>query len=91
VAFTSARNGREAFLEYLRGLTNDWDMLSYKITEFIAEKDRVVAIGSTSWRNKKTGRIFDTPKVDVWRMQEGRVVDFAEFYDTAKVYAATQP
>jgi uncharacterized protein len=91
VAFTKPRNGKEAFLEYLRGLTTDWEMLSYTVSEFIAKDDRVVAVGQTSWRNKRTGKTFDTPKIDLWRMRDGKAVEFAEYYDTAKIFAAAQP
>jgi ketosteroid isomerase-like protein len=91
VEFTKQRNGKEAFLEYLRGLTADWEMISYTIDEFIAQGDRVVAVGQTSWRNKKTGKAFDTPKIDLWTMSDGRAVRFAEYYDTAKIFAAAAP
>jgi ketosteroid isomerase-like protein len=88
--FTKPAKGREAFVDYLKGLTDNWDMLSYTIREYIATGDRVIAVGSTSWKNKKTGHIFDTRKIDLWRMHNGKAVEFEEFYDTAKVLAAAQ-
>jgi ketosteroid isomerase-like protein len=91
VAFTRSRVGKAEVLEYLRGLTAEWEMISYDVDEFIAQGDRVVALGRTAWRNRKTGKIADTPKLDVWRMQGGEAVEFQEFYDTAQMIAAATP
>ncbi len=88
VRFTSARSGRSEIVEYLEGLVADWDMIFYRIDEYIAQGDRVVPIGATSWRNKATQKVVVTPKVDLWRMKDGKVVHFSEFYDTARLIAA---
>jgi ketosteroid isomerase-like protein len=89
--FTRSRSGRSEIVEYLEELTKDWEMIFYRIDEYVAERDRVVAIGSTSWRNRLTSKIVTTPKIDIWRMKGGKAVEFSEFYDTARLYAAAQP
>ncbi|MGH6923211.1 MAG: nuclear transport factor 2 family protein [Propylenella sp.] len=89
--FTQARSGKAQAIAYLEELTRDWKMNSYVVDEYIAQGDRVVAVGSTSWTNKKTGKTASTPKVDIWRMRNGQAVEFAEFYDTAALFAAAQP
>jgi ketosteroid isomerase-like protein len=66
-------------------------MIFYRVDEYVAQGDRVVAIGFTSWRNKLTGKIAATPKIDIWRMKDGKAVEFSEFYDTARLYAASEP
>jgi len=91
VAFTSARKGKEDFLAYIDGLTRDWEMIFYSVDDYVAQGDRVVAIGSTSWRNKKTRKVVTTRKVDIWRMKNGKAIEFSEYYDTAKLLAAAQP
>jgi len=91
VAFTAPSQGLEAYADYLDGLTRDWEMLFYRIDEYVAQGDRVVAIGSTSWRNKKTQKTITTPKVDIFRFRNGKVLEFAEYYDTAQLIAAAQP
>jgi uncharacterized protein len=91
VGFTKRRSGKAEVLGYLQGLTSGWEMLSFDVDEYVAQGDRVVAIGRTAWRNKKTGKVADTPKIDLWRFRNGKAVEFAEFYDTANVLAAAQP
>jgi ketosteroid isomerase-like protein len=91
LAFSRRRQGRSEIIEYLQDLIDTWEMIFYRVDEYIAQGDRVVALGSTSWRNKLTSKIATTPKIDVWRMRNGKVVEFSEFYDTAQLYAASSP
>lgn len=89
--FTAPRRSKAQVLDYLDELKRDWDMISFDMNDYIVEGDRVVAIGRVVWRNKATGKVVDTPKVDIWRFRDGKAVDFQEFYDTALAYAATKP
>ena len=91
VEFSSPRIGRQGVLDYLEHLTRDWQMLSYEMDEYVAQGDRVVAIGRCAWRNKRTGKVADTRKVDLWRFKDGRAVEFEELFDTAAAMAAAQP
>jgi len=69
----------------------DWTMVSHAMEDFIAEGDRVVAVGQMSWRNRATGKVVETPKVDIWTFRDGKAVAFAEYYDTARTIAAATP
>ena len=88
LAFARQYESRDALQAYFAGLLNDWEMISYTIDEYIAQGDAVVARGSTSWTNKKTRKVMDTPKVDFWRFRDGKAVEFYEYFDTANVAAA---
>ena len=89
--FTSSRGSNAGVPDYLRGLAEQFEMIHYTVNEYIAHGDRVVAIGSTAWPNRQTGKAFDTPKVDVVRFKDGKIVDFFELYGTAKVLATSIP
>jgi uncharacterized protein len=89
--FSAPRSSKTQILDYLEGLRRDWEMVSFDMNDFIAQDDRVVAIGRVVWRNKATGKIADTPKIDVWRFRDGKAIDFVEFYDTARSFAAATP
>jgi ketosteroid isomerase-like protein len=42
------------------------------------------------FRNKRTNKVFASPKVDVFRFTKDRISDFKEYYDTAgAIRAAT--
>jgi ketosteroid isomerase-like protein len=89
--FTRPSNSKEQFKRYFDGLLADWEMINYKTGEFIAEGERVAMLGSTAWRHRKTGREIDTPKADFWTFRDGKIVEFHELYDTAKLIAAARP
>ena len=86
--FATTYDNRTALRGYFEGLLSDWEMLHYTVDEFVADGDAVVMRGSTAWRNKKTGQVAETPKVDFWRFRDDKVVEFYEYYDTARVFAA---
>jgi ketosteroid isomerase-like protein len=68
---------------YFAGLTADWEMIYFRVDEYIAQGDRVVALGHVSFRNKRTGKVLETAKADIIRMRNGKMCEFSEFYDTA--------
>jgi ketosteroid isomerase-like protein len=84
-AYLTAYQSRNEVVQYFSGLKNDWDMIEYVTENFIAQDDRVVMLGRCSWRYKKTGKVVSTPKADCWRFQNGKAVEFYEFYDTAQL------
>ena len=90
-AFTRKLQGKSSLRSYFDGLTSNWTMLHHTMDRLVAEGDQVVAIGSCAWKYNKTGKIVETPIVNVWRFKNGKAVSYYEFYDTAKMFAATAP
>lgn len=88
VRFTAQRNNKDEMRGYLQELTNEWEMIHYTVDHYIAEGDFVIAVGSTAWTNKTTGKIADTRKADVTRFRDGKMVEFFEYYDTAALIDA---
>ena len=76
------RRGRAAAMEYVQTLGRDWEMLDFTPERFIDGGDDVVMVGRCAWRNRATGRIVDTPKVDVWHFEGGSAVSFLEMFDS---------
>ena len=74
---------------YFAELTQDWEMIHYTVDELIAQGERIVMLGSCAWKSRRTGRVVETPKADFLRLRDGKVVEFFEFYDTAKAIAAS--
>jgi uncharacterized protein len=88
VAYMTAYNARAELGRYFEGLARDWEMIEYKVDQFVAQDDRVVMLGRCAWRNKSTGKVVSTPKADAWRFANGKAVEFYEYFDTAQVHAA---
>jgi ketosteroid isomerase-like protein len=88
--FATYYDSRRALHGYFELLLRDWEMIYFTTQEFVAQGEAVVVRGSTAWRNRKTGKIFATPKVDFWRFRNGKAIEFFEYFDTAgAVQAAT--
>jgi len=88
IEFSRAANGKAEVARYFEELSNDWEMLHYHVDDIISERDRVVTIGHCAWRHRRNHKEVETPKIDTLRLKDGLVVEFFEFYDTAKVIAA---
>lgn len=88
IAFAGNYSNRLALRGYFDGLLGDWAMIHYTVDEFVAQGDTVFMRGSCAWRNKRTGKAVDTPKVDFWRFRNGKAIEFYEYFDTARVIAA---
>ena len=86
--FATQYDNRAQLRAYFDGLLAEWTMVHYTIDEYVAQGDAVFARGSTAWTNKRTGRTAETPKVDFWRFNDGKAVEFYEYFDTACVVAA---
>jgi ketosteroid isomerase-like protein len=90
--FTRTSDSKQQVGDYFAGLSADWEMIDYRVDEYIAQGDRVVALCHCSFKNKRTGKILDTPKADFHKFRDGKICDFFEFYDTAQaIGVATAP
>jgi ketosteroid isomerase-like protein len=69
-------------------LSRDWDPFSAKADEFIAQGERVVALGTYSGTSKKTGRSFRSAFAHVWTVRGDKLARFNMHADTAKVLEA---
>ena len=87
--FTGPSSNKTEVEQYFKGLTSEWLMNDYRVDEYIAEGDRVVALCHVSFKHRKTGKTLVTPKADFHKFREGKICEFFEFYDTAKALAAT--
>jgi ketosteroid isomerase-like protein len=82
--FTRTSRCKDDVRRYFAGLTADWEMIYYRIDEYIAQGDRVVALGHVSFKNRRTGKVLETPKADFHKFRDGKICEFFEFYDTAQ-------
>jgi ketosteroid isomerase-like protein len=81
--FTRTSTCKDHVKEYFAGLTAEGEMIDYRVDEYIAQGDRVVALSQVSFKHKKTGKILVTPKADFHKFRGGKICEFFEFYDTA--------
>jgi ketosteroid isomerase-like protein len=86
--------GKGAALAYFTAIAEAWEMVTARVDDFVARGDKVVVIGHATWRNLRTLRLVDGPKVDVWTVRDGRAVYFLEMFDsyaTARALGVVDP
>jgi len=89
-AYSGARRGKEAVLEFFGMLAESETFTKFEPTEFIAEGDKVVVLGTFEVTVKATGKSFATDWVHVMTVQDGKVTAFREYFDTAAANQAHQ-
>lgn len=70
---------------YFERFAKDWEVVFCRVERIITEGSTVVVLSEASWKHKRTGKAFMTPKADVWEFKRGKVVSFFEYFDTATV------
>lgn len=90
MSFTKARQGKAEAEQYLAGVAADWELIHMTPSEFIADGDRVVVLGSVGFKYRQTGKVVESPKADFFRFRDGQIIEFFEFFDTARALAATR-
>lgn len=79
---------RDEMRVYLGAIEADWEMLEFETEHFVAQGDRVVALGYIRRRHRKNGASVWTPFAHSWRFENGLAVEYYEFFDTARVVEA---
>jgi uncharacterized protein len=88
VPFAGKWQGSEEVGQFFNKVFEVQDVVEFEPEEFIAQGDKVVALGRFSMRIKSTGRHFDSAWAHVWTVRAGKIVRFYEYVDTAAVSSA---
>ena len=78
--------GRSAVLDNIARIHADYDLEKYEIHRMIAQDDLVAVHADVGFRYKSTGNLVAVDKVDLFRMRDGKIIEFNEFFDTASAY-----
>ena len=82
------RRGRAEVAEFFKQVAETTDFTSFEPKEFVAQADKVVALGSYSARLKPSGQTYASDWVMVFTVRNGKVTGFQEFSDSAQLVRA---
>ena len=91
VPFAGAFHGKAGIAQFFAKLDAATHANRFEPTQFIAEGDKVVVAGVSSWLAKPTGRSYDSTWVHVFTLRDGKVARFESYYDTAATEKAFNP
>jgi ketosteroid isomerase-like protein len=86
--FSGQRRGRESVGGFFSSLAEQQETVSFEPREFVAQGDKVVALGNYRWRVKKNGREYGGEWAHVFTIRDGRIAAFHEYMDSAAAAAA---
>ena len=88
VPFSGERKGKASVAEFFKRVAESEDFQQFEPREFVAQGDKVVAIGHYRAVTKATGKSFEPDFVMVFTLKGGKVATFREFTDSAGINAA---
>lgn len=83
VPFSGKRIGRTRVGQFFVTVAENQDALIFEPAEFIADGEKVIALGNYRWRVKSTDKTFECAFAHVFTIRDGKVIRFQEFTDTA--------
>jgi ketosteroid isomerase-like protein len=88
VPFAGGRRGRESVGGFFSQLAESQESVSFEPREFVAQGDKVIALGTYLWRVKKNGREYGGDWAHVFTVRDGKIAGFHEYMDSAAASAA---
>ena len=82
------RRGHAQVAEFFKQVAETTDFVSFEPKEFVAQGDKVVALGSYSAKMKPSGQNYSSDWVMLFTVRNGKVTAFREFSDSAQLVRA---
>jgi ketosteroid isomerase-like protein len=77
--------GHDGVRQHLELLARDWEATRFDKLDIVAQADKVAVRIHLGLRHKPTGRAADLLKVDFWTVCDGKVVEFHQVLDSARL------
>jgi uncharacterized protein len=81
-------HGVEEVGRFFSSLGDTQEARQFEPREFVAQDDRVVALGHYAWHVKSTGREWESDFAHVFTVHDGKVTRFQEYTDSAALAEA---
>ena len=80
--------GREQVGRFFEALSGSQEPRQFEPREFVAQGDKVVALGHYLWHVESTGREWESDFAHVFSVRDGKIARFQEYTDTAAIAEA---
>lgn len=88
IPFVGQRQGRKQVAQVIAKFAQMQEAQQFEVQGFVAQGDRVVALGHYRWRTKSTGRSYESDFVHAFTISHDKVSRFQEYLDTQAWAAA---
>ena len=66
-------------------LGSEWINYNFKVEDYVATGDKVVAYGTYSGTNKASGKFFSARVAHLWQLKDGKIKSFEQFVDSKTI------
>lgn len=91
IPFSGTYHGKGEVAQYFMKLAECQEAQRFEIKEYLADGDKVVVYGTSTWRVKSTGKAYDNPWVHISTIKDGKTVRFEQYNNTAAAVQAFMP
>lgn len=76
--------GPDAVHEVLSSVLKAFDEPLFTTERYVGDGDTVIVFGTFTGTHRKTGKSIEIPNVHVWEFEDGTVIEFSRYSDTAR-------
>jgi ketosteroid isomerase-like protein len=80
--WVGSRKGKQEVAEFFTQVNENIEFLKFEPREFVAEGDKVLAVGYWEGKSRKTGKVASSEWVMLFVFRNGKVCEHKEFSDT---------
>jgi len=80
--YTGVFTGKKGVTEFFRLINENKDFPKFEPREYIAEGDKVVALGYWDAKSRKTGKAYSGDWAMVFYFRDGKIYEHREYYDS---------
>jgi uncharacterized protein len=88
VPYAGERRGHAGASDFFQRLGAAVEFERFEPREYVAQNDKVIALGTERGRVRATGKAFDNPWALVFTVRGGLITEFRAYEDTAAVASA---
>lgn len=88
IPWAGSFRGLDGTRKYFAAIEAEADFDAFEPHTFLAQGNKVVVLGFEKVRSKRTGRSYENHWVHAFTLENGKIVRFREYSDTATVAAA---
>jgi ketosteroid isomerase-like protein len=88
IPWAGPRRGRSGVEQFFKAAAAAFEVEAFQADEFLVAGDTIVVLGHERMKMRATGSLVEANWAHIWRLQQGRVVRFREYSDTAAWEAA---
>ena len=88
VPFSGVFSGKKGVLDFFQKIAASNEFHEFNVTDFIADGDKVVALGNLKATSKMTGKTSSNKWAHFWQLKDGKIIHHYEYADTAEIKKA---